>query len=159
MSKAIKTIVVGALLLCCVIGVCGCQSDSEYEYNPAYVSIYYSYVDGHLSSVFGTNGLSWSPAENTVAQYKRILHELNEEDMFVYYQKLGETETDKICVAFGYQGLDDYLIQHDYVDENGDPDIYLCGDVTYDRITKEMRKEYESDENESETTEEIQSQE
>ena len=67
---------------------------------------------------------------NDVDTYKNI-QDLNEDDLIGYYKVLGEEESNKILNLLGYNGWDDYLVNHGFVDKNGQPDIKMWEEHVY----------------------------
>lgn len=74
---------------------------------------------------------------NDVEVYKS-LKDLDESDLIGYYSILKKNESEKIIIALGYEGWDDYLIQYGYVDEDGKPQIEMWEYSVYENMQKEM---------------------
>ena len=108
--------------------------------NAHYVDMYKFEQKSALEQVFAENGLKYKYANNTVEQYESIKQHLKEEDMIVYYEALGITETKKICQVFGYEDLDDFLLKNSHVDEEGEPSISAMRAAAEIYMTEYMSK-------------------
>lgn len=114
------------LALCLAVAMCACghySKETETYVNHQYVDMYKFEEKSALEDIFAENGLDYRYANNEVEQYQDIIQYLNEDNMIIYYEAFGITETNKICKVLGYNDLNDFLIQKGYVDENGQPSM------------------------------------
>lgn len=59
---------------------------------------------------------------HSIEEYAQI-KTLNENTLIGYYELLGYDECEKIVQALGYNNWNDYLLQKNFIDKNGNPDI------------------------------------
>lgn len=126
MKKVSKMAFTFLLALCLVVSTCACSTynnTNEQRINYQYVDMYRTEQMTELKIVFEENGLATKTPYHTVSEYQDIVQYLNEDNMIIYYDKLGAAEADKICVALGYADLNNFLKTKGYVDENGEPSI------------------------------------
>lgn len=61
------------------------------------------------------------PAEsNRIEDYRKI-KELNNKTLIGFHAMLSNKEFEKVVKAMGYDSFDDFLIENDYLDQNGQP--------------------------------------
>lgn len=122
------------LILSFTVGLCACgvsnieeKQDINYKYVDMYTFETKAFLDKYI-----INSCS------SVEDYENLIHYLNEADMIIYYDKLGISETNKICMALGYENFDDFLIKNNYVDSEGKASVEKLREVSYINITQEM---------------------
>lgn len=80
-----------------------------------------------------------------VETYQKLLNEdirIYESDLIGYYELLGEKESEKIVIALGYEGWNDYLIKHNYL-VKGEPSIELWKQSIIDEYQQDLSEAYE----------------
>ena len=80
----------------------------------------------------------------TIEDYKKI-DKLDESYLLGFYEGTTQSTFNNILMSLGYNSLDDFLLQNNYVDKNGNPDIAEWNLCQYHLIAKNM---YESGVNE-----------
>lgn len=113
------------------------------------------YVDGYaqleldvysVSQELENYGIEYTYNEdkekNTIETYEQI-ESLSEEQLLAYYTLLGENECEKVVMALGYEGWDDYLTKNNYVDEKGNPDIYEWSYEAQEELGKKYEQSFE----------------
>ena len=70
---------------------------------------------------------------HTAEDYAKIL-ELDETYLYGFYTLTSRATLDEVCKALGYTDIKDYLIQKQYVDSEGNPDVH----VWYKQNKKDM---------------------
>lgn len=120
------------------LSTCACSTMESDYINYREVDVYRQNQTLILEHTMEENGMEYYQANNTTNEYMKIQDILNEDDIIIYYDKLGEEECNKILVVLGYENLNDYLIKNGYIDEKGQPSVGVLRRDTYQRITKEM---------------------
>lgn len=134
--KIIRKTAALVLLILISLSICSCDGISYQE-----VGLYTQRKAIELSEIFSENGMSFYQPNHTIEQYTEIKDYLTEDDVIIYYDKLGIDECNKILVVLGYDDFDDFLIKNNYVDEKGNPDEGKFRRETYERITNYMLNE------------------
>lgn len=115
-------------------------SISNYDIDHNYVDIYVSSTVGNLEFYMKENDMEfYGEFNNSIDEYNEIKQYLKEEDVIIYYDRLGKEECNKILQTFGYNDINDYMVQNGYVDSNGEPSIQVLTYSTYERITQDMK--------------------
>lgn len=113
-KQVATTVAIVAVALTTAICTTGCARNYDRQMAQFYNSVYVEEAE----AIMHEHGL------NTQGTYDYDVYlemdEISEENISGFYQLLGSGESEKAVRALGYEGWDDYLTQHGYI-ENGKP--------------------------------------
>lgn len=116
-KKALIVAVVTTTALCAT----GCAKFNEkYGYSKQLANDYNREFKYEAKDIMEKYNLD-PTASHTVIEYAVLVPELSEENISGFYQLLGQEESEKLVQLLGYSDWNDYLIKHNYVDNNGNP--------------------------------------
>lgn len=126
MKKVLASTGVILLAITSGVGLCSCKSLDKYDIGAHQQAVNKSIIASEILVKHG-----YTPrASLTVEQYATIPEIYDEDNLLPFFELQGPQEMDKIVSILGYDNLDDYLIKHGYIDDNGKPS-YLIWETEY----------------------------
>lgn len=148
----IISILIFAAVLICLFVIAIQTIKKEFNesntYDMDYVNMWLSDESYNLDNLLKENGLKTgydihhNGESNSLEEYQSIKQFLKEENLIIYFNFLGEKETDKICIVLGYKSLDDYLTKNGYLDKQKKTSIRALKVASYIRVTNERKAQH-----------------